>query len=263
MKSNQGLKKVFLIFMVIAMFASLSAKVTVQAGTPVMLRPSFPISSAKAYSGTSVTLITQYDVVVDGKVVIPAGSNAQGNVVSAKKKNILGQPGSVSIEVTSVAAIDGTQIPLRANRTLEGKDNMALSVGSGILCCVLGFLIPGEDAVINVTSEINAIVVASMEVNVGETVVKPVAKAEVNIAPTMMLSVGMQSGNIYEGELFSIENNVLMLKADNCIYKIKLLEADVIQDSAGNSILNKLMIKGNIDNTEKINWNKYRLKEVH
>ncbi len=253
----------FLMFTFFMFGASLFAELVVPAGTPVFLKPNFPVSSAKKSRGAGILLINKYDVKVDGKVVIKAGAKAHGNVIKARKKMICGFPGKISIEATSIAAVDGTQIPIQATFTEKGKDNFLEAFGTAILCCYLGILIPGEDAVVKMSAELNAVTMrdVSIDVNAGSSAN---ARKDVNIVISagMMLSVAMESGDVYEGKLFSVENNFMLLKTDRNMLKINLYNVDKIEDEHGNSALNNIMTKGDIMSKEKINWSKTRIREV-
>lgn len=105
------------------------------------------------------------DIKVDGKTVIEAGSIAQGQVVRAKKNNLLGMQGELEIAVRSVKAVDGTTIYLTAgNLNDEGNNQMALSI---ILtfCCLFGFLIKGGNAEIPAGTQVNAMVGSNVEID--------------------------------------------------------------------------------------------------
>lgn len=101
----------------------LTEYVTLKAGTPVTLQTTQQISSQYAMAGQSIDFRVVYDVSVDGKVVIPAGSVAKGTVVNAQKPKMFGKPGIISIQVKSVQAADGQQISLSSNTQMREGDN--------------------------------------------------------------------------------------------------------------------------------------------
>ena len=262
MKSNQRSKRVLLIFIVIAMFASLSAKVSVPAGTLIFLKPNFPISSAKVKSGQSIVLINKKDVVVNGAVVIRAGARGTGRVVTVSRKSILGIPGKVSIEATSIKAVDGQDIRIQASVMKTGEDNLASALVISFFCC-FGILMNGGDAVINLSTELNAITVSTTDVNVSLSSENNLRKDKITMVSIGMdLTVEMKSGNLYKGSLFSIKDNILMLKTKDNMLKINLYNSNRIVDRYGNNALNAIMTKGNIISTENIDWSRFKIKEV-
>lgn len=122
--------------------------VTIPAGTPIVLRNLETIDSSNITNGSSIVFKTINDIVVDNKVVIKAGSNVDAQVSYAKKKNYAGIAGEITISDFMVKAVDGTYIPLKATLSSKGEEKIAISVGLGLLICVLFLLMKGEDAVI-------------------------------------------------------------------------------------------------------------------
>ena len=121
-----------------------AADVKVPAGTVVMLRTNQPISPRTVRPGDRVSFSVADNVIVDGKVVIKAGSEAAGEVIQAEKRGVLGKPDRIAVQLTSVAAVDGRTIPLSASKSAEGDDKMVLGVVLTILCLPFLFMKGGE-----------------------------------------------------------------------------------------------------------------------
>jgi len=134
------------------------------AGTAIQLRLNQTLSGATAQTGSLVSLSVVSDVVVNGVTLIKAGAPAEGQVSSAKKASMLGQPGSLGITVTSVTAIDGTKIPVQAMSSVDGDDKMIISVILGLLC-IIGFFQKGGEAELNSSQVINARTLSNVEIN--------------------------------------------------------------------------------------------------
>ena len=127
--------------------ACANEKVTLKAGTPVMLMPQVPLTSATLKAGQTVPFTVTQDVVVDGKKVISSGSVAQGQVISAKKRSVFGIPGKFEIQIKSVYAVDNTFIFLtNGDVNSQGKSKIALSVVLTVIVCWLCLLIRGGEA---------------------------------------------------------------------------------------------------------------------
>ncbi|MCJ7645997.1 hypothetical protein MUO65_03705 [bacterium] len=123
-----------------------AAVVSVPPGTRVLLRLEETVSPETKSVGDQVTLSVVSDVVVNGKVVIAAGAPAAGEVTVSSKKGAVGKPAEIGFQVTSVMAVDGKSVPLRATRKAEGKSKMTEAIVVTILCCVLGLLMKGGEA---------------------------------------------------------------------------------------------------------------------
>ena len=116
-------------------------------------------------TGSFVDLTVVSDVKVDGKVVIKAGAQAQGNVSSAKKAAAFGSPGEIAIQVTSVRAVDGTNIPVQAMSSDDGDSQVATAIILGLLC-IVGFFIPGGEGEISSGVVINCRTLGDIDVKV-------------------------------------------------------------------------------------------------
>jgi len=105
-------------------------------------------------------------VVVNGKTVIAAGAAATAEITESSKPGSLGKPGSVGVTVKRVAAVDGTIVPLSGTKVVEGKSNQTSAIVIAILCCILGLLQHGENAMIPAGSTISATVATPIDVQV-------------------------------------------------------------------------------------------------
>lgn len=130
-------KKVALALLM-AMIAGQSARadeVVVKAGTPVPMQLVNSIDGKNSSVGQMVDFRVTSDIKVGGKTVVPIGSIAKGQVTRAKKNGLVGQAGEIQVNVTSVTAVDGTQIVLSGGTlTAEGKNKLVLSL---FLCLFL------------------------------------------------------------------------------------------------------------------------------
>ena len=137
---------------------------TIPAGTAIQLRLNQTVSGKTAKTGSFIALSVVNPVVINGETLIQAGAQAEGQVSSAKKANIIGSPGSVGITVTSVTAVDGTKVPLQGMASQDGEDKMVMSLIIGLLC-IFGFLQKGGEANLDSNLVINARTLAAADVN--------------------------------------------------------------------------------------------------
>lgn len=138
--------------------------VQVPAGTAVTVVTNTAITPETANMGDTVNLSVTSDVVVDGKVVIKAGAQASGEVISAKKRNYLGIPAEIGISIRSVQAVDGTTVMLSGSKVIKGQDKMMTSIGLSLICCILFAGMKGGDVSIPAGTSITAIVAATTSV---------------------------------------------------------------------------------------------------
>jgi hypothetical protein len=121
--------------------------VVLPAGTAVALETASTISSEIATPGQMVDFKVRYDIKVGEKVVIAAGSIARGQILRANKAKGLGKEGMIEIQLKSVKAVDGQDIPLMAGNVFQqGEDKQTLSIVLGVLVCVLFLTMKGKNA---------------------------------------------------------------------------------------------------------------------
>jgi hypothetical protein len=150
-----------------AAYAALARKVKLTSGTPVILRLSESINSSTANQGDTVTFEVARNVEVDGKLVISQGAYATGEVASVEKRAMLGEGGKLMVNLRSVKAVDGKEVPIRATLSQEGKDKQLTAILVGILLCILGlFLIKGGDATVPAGREVKAFVDVDVDIEI-------------------------------------------------------------------------------------------------
>ncbi len=71
--------------------------VTVPIGTPVALATTVELSSKSNVKGDMVPLRVEEDVVVAGRVVLPRGSDAMGQIADARAKGAMGMSGQLLV----------------------------------------------------------------------------------------------------------------------------------------------------------------------
>ena len=135
-------------------------------GTPIALRLTETVSPETHHPGDIVHLEVAMDVTVGNVVVIKAGTPAEGEVVTAEKKGMLGEPAKIGITVRSTKAVDGQRVPLRATLTREGKSQQVLALVLSLLLCILFILMKGKSAEFPSGSEVKAYVENNVTVNV-------------------------------------------------------------------------------------------------
>ncbi|PJA30124.1 MAG: hypothetical protein CO189_00515 [candidate division Zixibacteria bacterium CG_4_9_14_3_um_filter_46_8] len=140
---------------------------TLPAGTPITVRINQEVTSKTFLAGSKVNASVTNDVVVGGNVLIRAGALCDVSVLSSKKAGSVGSPGSITISVNSVQAVDGSNIPImNAVFTAEGASKVTSSIVVTILCCILALLMKGKDGVIPIGTQISGYTVSQAEIRI-------------------------------------------------------------------------------------------------
>lgn len=134
-------------------------------GTPVILRLTEEVSTKSKNLNDVVHFEVVKDIMVDGKVVIKAGTPAEGVVSVYVKPDIIGQEGTIAFTVSSTKSVDGQWIPLRASFTRSGQSKMILSAGAAYVCCPIFGLIKGEGASFPIGTEVKTYTENDIKIN--------------------------------------------------------------------------------------------------
>lgn len=118
------------------------------AAQPVSLRTIGEVSSHTAKLGDVVSLEVAGDVLVDGKLVIPAGSRAFGEVTTVQRKRGWGKPGTIEARILYVLAGD-QRVALDGTIAMTGESRKKKAIRTSLLIAPFcGFWIHGRDAVL-------------------------------------------------------------------------------------------------------------------
>ena len=114
------------------------------AGTLVSLTPLEELSSKHIKQGQRFQFIVVNDVVDNGVVVIPRGSNAVGVISMQTGRGIVGKSGKFDVTFESVTA-NGVMFPLSGIHRQEGKGNtVGALLGSMWISGHSAVMLPGE-----------------------------------------------------------------------------------------------------------------------
>ena len=100
--------------------------VVLHANSYIPLRLAETISSETHATGATFALEVTENVTVDGVVVIPAGSRAEGQIIHATKSSMLGKPGELIITARFVAVGD-RKVKLRSLLTGTGQSRAVVA----------------------------------------------------------------------------------------------------------------------------------------
>ncbi len=127
--------------------------VIIPAGTPLTVAIDEDLSSASVNQGQEVAFHLPADYSEFGHALITSGTPVKGTVAHVARRSAGGNPGSVTLQVTSVRAVDGTYIPLRGTTKAVGKKRQGQAAALGILTFGIGATKKGLSAVIPAGTE--------------------------------------------------------------------------------------------------------------
>jgi hypothetical protein len=102
------------------------------------------VSSRTAARGMEFRMRVTAPVVVDGAMLVPAGTLAVGQVVHAQRKGMGGKPGELIVAARRLD-LPGGPLKLRASLGASGAGRQGAAVATTIAFGVLGLLVTGKD----------------------------------------------------------------------------------------------------------------------
>ncbi|PYO76564.1 MAG: hypothetical protein DMD63_14095 [Gemmatimonadetes bacterium] len=112
--------------------------VVIPAGTPLTVAIDEDLSSASVNTGQRISFHLTSDYSEFGHVLISQGTAVRGTVAQSTRRKSAGRPGALTVQVTSVRAVDGTYIPLRGTTKVVGKSRQGQAAALGVLTLGIG-----------------------------------------------------------------------------------------------------------------------------
>jgi hypothetical protein len=132
-----------------------NAKVVEQQSSGNILRAGAPVPVALSQAlttkgktlkvGQPVQLEVAQDVMLNGRVVIPARSPVEGVLTHVRNKGMWGKSGAIQLAIKSVT-INGTKVRLKGEMDDRGETGTAGVVGAIVALPVAGFFVTGTSA---------------------------------------------------------------------------------------------------------------------
>ena len=115
------------------------------APVPVALSEFLTTKGKRLKVGQRVQLEVAQDVLLNGRVVIPARSPVEGVLTEVRNKGMWGKSGGIHLQIKSVN-INGTDIRLKGEMDSRGETGTAGVVGAIVVLPVAGFFVTGTSA---------------------------------------------------------------------------------------------------------------------
>lgn len=145
---------------------ALQETVTMRDGLALVVRNRALVVSKKAIVGEIIEFEVVRDLVVDGAVVVEAGTTALGHIIEARGEGALGKAGEVIIGIDTTTSVDGQTIVLRGTAGREGDSKAVASIALGAVLCPLFLLKKGGKGDIPTGSEFKVYTENSYEIDV-------------------------------------------------------------------------------------------------
>lgn len=133
---------------------ALAETIMVHKGTDVHLVFDTPLNTATAHPGDWIKFHTDDDLVVDGHVIIPAGTSVRGEISKVKHRGRYGYNSNVEIAMNSIRTDRGVRLPLEAKNKGKlltnntGKAAGATAAGAivlGPVGLIAGYFVVGKN----------------------------------------------------------------------------------------------------------------------
>lgn len=115
------------------------------AAVPVALSEFLTTKGKNLKVGQRVRLEVAQDVMVNGRLVIPARSPVEGELTEVRNKGMWGKSGAIRLRILS-ANVNGTTIRLTGDMDTRGDTGTAGVVGSIVVLPLAGFFVTGTSA---------------------------------------------------------------------------------------------------------------------
>jgi hypothetical protein len=112
---------------------------------PVALSEFLTTKGKKLKVGQPVQLEVAQDVLLNGRVAIPARSPVDGVLTEVRNKGMWGKSGGIHLQMTAVT-INGTKVRLKGDMDSRGETGTAGVVGAIAILPVAGFFVTGTSA---------------------------------------------------------------------------------------------------------------------
>jgi hypothetical protein len=133
-----------------------------RANTLIPLRLMESIGSDTHVGGAKFPLVVTEDVYVDDLLVVPAGTQAEGEVIHAAKSGMFGKAGELSI-TSRVLFVGDRRVRLRSLYAKAGETKADLAMGVGLVIPLAPFFIRGKQVIVPQETELIARVAVDEE----------------------------------------------------------------------------------------------------
>ena len=124
-------------------------------GESIILYLRESVSSSNLTNGTIIKFAVKNPVVSsNNKIIVASNTPVNGKVTQVREARWAGQKGELTIQINSIKAVDGTNIPVYYNLNNQGDSRSTEAVGIGLFLFWPALLMKGKQATIDAGTEI-------------------------------------------------------------------------------------------------------------
>jgi hypothetical protein len=136
------------------------------ANTVIPVKTTAELNGDNLKVGQEVICVVAMNITADDEVVIKAGTPVICQVDNAEGSGMVGSGGELAISVQSTTTVDNKNIMLTGSLRAKGESSTGSSIAIGVILCPLALLFSGDDAIIPAGTQIRAMTLAEIKVNV-------------------------------------------------------------------------------------------------
>lgn len=143
----------------------LADPVKLPAGMGVELELQHHVNSSYIPAGAPIYFRVAKDVQISGQTLIRAGTLVTGKMEQATDRGMVGKSGSMQLDVHSVKAVDGTEIPISADLSKQGRSRTGATVAWMLVWGLPGLITHGVNPYMERGTSITGSVITEMSVD--------------------------------------------------------------------------------------------------
>lgn len=139
--------------------------VKIPVGMSVALELQHHVNSAYTPTGSPIYFRVARDVVIGGQTLIAKGTLVTGKMEQAQDRGMVGRSGSMTLAVRTVKAVDGTDVPIEADLSKQGRSRAGATVAWTLFWGIPGLVTHGVNPYMEKGTEISAAVLSEVAVD--------------------------------------------------------------------------------------------------
>jgi hypothetical protein len=133
----------FAAVLLLTVTAANAEPVKLPAGMRVVLELQHHVNSAYIPTGSPIYFRVAKDVQINGATLIREGTPVVGKMEQASERGMVGHSGSMALGVRTVTAVDGTNVPVEADLTKQGRSRTGATVAWTLFWGIPGLITKG------------------------------------------------------------------------------------------------------------------------
>jgi len=133
-------------FLSIPSFSAEEKEILLKEETTLKIVLNKSISSSNSAIGQPIEAEVAEDIIIDDRIIIAKGSPVKGSISAVETAKRIGKGGSISLQISSVRAVDEQKVSLRSGLGRNGSDKTGKTVALTVIFGLPGLLVKGREA---------------------------------------------------------------------------------------------------------------------